>query len=259
MDCWAFAIGWGSSDSAFAYVDVKFHVKRVNPFIKRAGLGLGFLTRADKAERSLVGAGSELVVLERSLFVFMIVSWFRVRKDVEFVWEYPEVFLVDLDSLPPDREIELQICFDSRSDAYRQSIVSACTIVSDMGKKKSFKNDSYWVQGVVVEWLVLGGHIVPTQGVVDGIPVYLGSIRRGNMRRHPSSWVDLWTGHERGHGPVTVSMVERISRVPKWIPDTSSTSVGAYTVDNIWIWGLGFLLVVYLAGQATRGIKPVIT
>ncbi|KAJ9565546.1 hypothetical protein OSB04_001512 [Centaurea solstitialis] len=41
--------------------------------------------------------------------------------------EYPEVFLVDLDSLPPGRDIKLQICFDGRSDAYRQSIVSACT------------------------------------------------------------------------------------------------------------------------------------
>ncbi|KAJ9552738.1 hypothetical protein OSB04_016783 [Centaurea solstitialis] len=41
--------------------------------------------------------------------------------------EYPEVFLVDLESLPPDREIELHICFDGRSNAYRQSIVSTCT------------------------------------------------------------------------------------------------------------------------------------
>ncbi|KAJ9547543.1 hypothetical protein OSB04_020086 [Centaurea solstitialis] len=44
---------------------------------------------ADKAERSSVGAGS--------------------------------------DSLPPDRETELQICLNGRSDAYRQSIVSAGT------------------------------------------------------------------------------------------------------------------------------------
>ncbi|KAJ9544894.1 hypothetical protein OSB04_024601 [Centaurea solstitialis] len=41
--------------------------------------------------------------------------------------EYPEVFPVDLDSLPPDRETELQICLNGRSDAYRQSIVSAGT------------------------------------------------------------------------------------------------------------------------------------
>ncbi|KAJ9536027.1 LOW QUALITY PROTEIN: hypothetical protein OSB04_un000810 [Centaurea solstitialis] len=41
--------------------------------------------------------------------------------------EYPEVFPVDLGSLPPDRETELQICLNGRSDAYRQSIVSAGT------------------------------------------------------------------------------------------------------------------------------------
>ncbi|KAJ9539466.1 hypothetical protein OSB04_032199 [Centaurea solstitialis] len=38
----------------------------------------------------------------------------------------------------------------------------------------------------------------------------------GNRRRHPSSWVDLWAGHGRGYGPVTISMVERISWVPEW-------------------------------------------
>ncbi|KAJ9561685.1 hypothetical protein OSB04_006845 [Centaurea solstitialis] len=59
------------------------------------------------------------------------------------------------------------------------------------------------------------------RGAVDGIPVYLGSIQRGNRRRHPNSWVDLRAGHGRGYGPVTVSMVKRISRVPEWIPDTS--------------------------------------
>ncbi|KAJ9564465.1 hypothetical protein OSB04_000431 [Centaurea solstitialis] len=64
------------------------------------------------------------------------------------------------------------------------------------------------------------------RGAVNGVPVYLGSIRRGNRIRHPSSWVDLRAGHGRGYGPVTVSMVERISRVPEWIPDTSSTSIG---------------------------------
>ncbi|KAJ9541884.1 hypothetical protein OSB04_028390 [Centaurea solstitialis] len=41
--------------------------------------------------------------------------------------EYPEVFPVDLDSLLPDRETELQICLNGRSDAYRQSIVLAGT------------------------------------------------------------------------------------------------------------------------------------
>ena len=57
---------------------------------------------------------------------------------------------------------------------------------------------------------------------VDSISVYLGL----NGRRHPSSCVDLRAEYGRDYGPVTVSMVERISRVPEWIPDTSSTSVG---------------------------------
>ncbi|KAJ9562957.1 hypothetical protein OSB04_008117 [Centaurea solstitialis] len=75
---------------------------------------------------------SELDVLRRSLFGFMAYVMLSGEErlemhGVEFVWEYPEVFPVNLDSLPPDRKIELQICFDSRSDAYRQSIVSACT------------------------------------------------------------------------------------------------------------------------------------
>ncbi|KAJ9565865.1 hypothetical protein OSB04_001831 [Centaurea solstitialis] len=71
------------------------------------------------------------------------------------------------------------------------------------------------------------------RGAVDGIPVYLGSIRRGNRRRHPSSWVDLRDEHGRGYGPVTVSRVERISQVPKWIPDTSSTSDGMLKVKTV--------------------------
>ncbi|KAJ9561960.1 hypothetical protein OSB04_007120 [Centaurea solstitialis] len=37
--------------------------------------------------------------------------------------------------------------------------------------------------------------------------------------------------HGSTFGPVTVSMVERISRVPEWIPDTSSTSIGECTYN----------------------------
>ena len=49
---------------------------------------------------------------------------------------------------------------------------------------------------------------------MDSILGYLGSICGGNERRHPSSWVDLRAGHGRDYGPVTVSMVERISGLP---------------------------------------------
>ena len=49
---------------------------------------------------------------------------------------------------------------------------------------------------------------------MDGIPGYLGSICGGNGRRHPSSCVDFRAGHGRGYGPITVSMVERISGLP---------------------------------------------
>jgi len=90
-----------------------------------------------------------------------------------------------------------------------------------MHKLRTYAN-SLVVQRSVTSW-----------GAVDIIPVYLGSIREGgNGRRHPSSWVDLRAGHWRGYGPVTVSVVERISRMPKCIPDTSSTSVGVCVCSN---------------------------
>ncbi|KAJ9547165.1 hypothetical protein OSB04_019708 [Centaurea solstitialis] len=47
------------------------------------------------------------------------------------------------------------------------------------------------------------------RGAMDGIPVYLGSIRRGNRRRHPSSWVDLRAGHGRGYGPREKERIKR--------------------------------------------------
>ncbi|KAJ9560125.1 hypothetical protein OSB04_005285 [Centaurea solstitialis] len=65
-----------------------------------------------------------------------------------------------------------------------------------------------FVQGVVVEWLVLGGSTVGNilRGAVDGIPVYLGSIRGGNRSQEatpqfmgrPSgrAWARLWAGKE---------------------------------------------------------------
>ncbi|KAJ9546525.1 LOW QUALITY PROTEIN: hypothetical protein OSB04_019068 [Centaurea solstitialis] len=76
-------------------------------------------------------ASLELDALGKSLFVFMtyVMVSGKERLDVRDVELYgiPEVFPVDLDSLPPDRETELQICLNGRSDAYRQSIVSAGT------------------------------------------------------------------------------------------------------------------------------------
>ena len=65
---------------------------------------------------------------------------------------------------------------------------------------------------------------VTSWGAVDGIPVYLGSIRGEREATPQFMGVDIRAGHGRGYGPVTVSMVERISQVSEWIPDTSSIS-----------------------------------
>ncbi|KAJ9536796.1 hypothetical protein OSB04_un000020 [Centaurea solstitialis] len=90
---WAFRVSFHVTLALSFYVTSAIVLSRLGYCFRLSFLvNLFLIASADKAERSSVGAGS-----------------------------------VDLDSLPPDRETELQIYLNGRSDAYRQSIVSAGT------------------------------------------------------------------------------------------------------------------------------------